>query len=54
MQESSLTITISWTWQKQYEARARDILAEKAIIVGTGTGAGEEDMRSGTAGSNCC
>lgn len=54
MQESSLTITMGWAWHKQCQARARDTLAEKAITVGTGTGAGEEDMRSGTAGSSCC
>lgn len=36
------------------ETISRDILAGKAIAVGTGTGAGEEDMRSGTARPNCC
>lgn len=52
-QDSPLATGMGRTGHKQYQARARDVLAGKAIAGGTGTGAGE-NMGSGTAGSNCC
>lgn len=53
MQDSPLATGTGRTGHRQYQARARDILAEKVIAGETGTEAGE-DRGSGTAGPTCC
>lgn len=53
MQDSPLATGTGRTGHRQYQARARDILAEKVIAGEIGTGAGE-DKGSGTAGPTCC